>query len=203
VLKDKVARILSGPALGLTLRNRGIGLAAVTAPKQTETTPRWKVALTAEGHPLPLPTKIEFSRRPTTEEAALEPIAPSVLAEHQSVQFLAPHYRAGAALRQKVKALADRREVQARDVFDLGIVLIPRIGGRSEELRSVRSSLEEAMNRAMTLTYAEYKAQVVAYLHPDHAEPLGSSAAWEAMQLQVVEFLDKAIARERGRGHGP
>ena len=103
---------------------------------------------------------------------------------------------------QKVKALADRREVQARDVFDLGIVLIPRVGGRSEELRSVRPSLEEAMNRAMTLTYAEYKAQVVAYLHPDHAEPLGSSEAWEAMQLQVVEFLDKAIARERGRGHG-
>lgn len=105
-LKDRVSRILAGPALTLTLRNRGIQVGQISAPKQTETTQRWKVSLSMEGRSVPLPTKIEFSRRSTTEEAVLEPIAPSVVAEHQSMQFLAPHYPLAAALRQKVKALA-------------------------------------------------------------------------------------------------
>jgi Nucleotidyl transferase AbiEii toxin, Type IV TA system len=197
-LKERVSKILAGPALTLTLRNRGIQVGRITAPKQTETTQRWKVSLSMEGRSVPLPTKIEFSRRGTTEEAVLEPIAPSVVAEHQSMQFLAPHYPLGAALRQKVKALADRREVQARDVFDLGGVLIPRTGGRVDLLSPVRSDLQTAMERAMTLSYADYKAQVVSYLQPEHASAYGSPEAWDALQTGVVEYLDKALAREGG-----
>lgn len=196
-LKERVSRILGGTALTLTLRNRGIELVSVSAPKQTETTQRWKLGLSVEGHPVPLPTKIEFSRRGTTDEAVLEPIAPSVLAEHQSMLFLAPHYQLGAAMRQKVEALADRRVVQARDVFDLGGVLLPRAGGRVD-LRTVRSDIKAAMERAMTLSYADYKAQVVSYLHPEHAGSYGSHEAWDAMQLKVVEYLDEALTRGPG-----
>jgi hypothetical protein len=192
-LKEKVSRILAGPALTLTLRNRGIRLASVTAPKQTETTQRWKVSLSVEGQTIPLPTKIEFSRRATTDQAVLEPLAPAIVAEHQSMQFLAPHYPLGAALRQKVEALADRREVQARDVFDLGGVLIPRTGGKVELLRGVRSDIRVAMERAMTLSYADYKSQVVSYLQPEHAGAYGTPEAWDALQLQVVEYLDQAL----------
>src|SRR5437660_8677167 len=68
-LKEKVGRILEGPALSLPLKSRGISVREVSAPKQTETTQRWKVGLGAEGRSLPLPTKIEFSRRATREEA--------------------------------------------------------------------------------------------------------------------------------------
>ncbi|HSN15773.1 MAG TPA: nucleotidyl transferase AbiEii/AbiGii toxin family protein, partial [Anaeromyxobacteraceae bacterium] len=199
-LKDRVAGILSGPALTLALRNRGIEVAAVSAPKQTETTQRWKVALSVTGHPLPLPTKIEFSRRGATEEAVLEPIAPGVLEEHQSMLFLAPHYPAAAALRQKVRALAGRREVQARDVFDLGSVLIPRVGGRIEELRSGRTDLRAAMERAMTLSYADFKAQVGSYLRPEQLDAHGTPEAWDAMQMLVVDYLDRATSRARGEG---
>jgi len=195
-LKERVQKILGGPALTLTLRNRGIEVGTISSPKQTETTQRWKVGLSVAGHPV-LPTKIEFSRRGTTDEAVLEPIAPSVLAEHQSMLFLAPHYPLDAAVRQKVKALADRREVQARDVFDLGGVLIPRTGDKIDLLRSVRPIIRLAMERAMTLSYADYKAQVVSYLHPDHAGSYGSPEAWDALQLRVVEYLDRAL---RGGG---
>jgi hypothetical protein len=198
-LKERVSKILEGPALTLTLRNRGIQLSNITAPKQTETTQRWKMSLAVAGQSVPLPTKIEFSRRSTTDEAVLEPIASNVVAEHQSMQFLAPHYQLGAALRQKVKALADRKEVQARDVFDLGGVLIPRTGGRLEALRPVRSSdIRAAMERAMTLSYADYKAQVVSFLQPEHLGAYGSPEAWDALLVQVVEYLDKALTR----GHG-
>jgi hypothetical protein len=62
--------------------------------------------LSVAGGSVPLPTKIEFSRRSRTDEAVLEPLSPSIVAEHQTMQFLAPHYELGAAMRQKVQALA-------------------------------------------------------------------------------------------------
>src|SRR5437879_12806370 len=82
-LKEKVGKILEGPALLLPLKSRGISVHEVSAPKQTATTQRWKIGLAAEGRSLPLHTKIEFSRRETTEEARVEPVAASVLAEYQ------------------------------------------------------------------------------------------------------------------------
>jgi len=197
VLKDKVSGLLEGPALSLALRSRGIQVSGFSTPKQTETTQRWKVSLAVEGRAIPLPTKVEFSRRAPVDEAVLEVVSPGILEEHQSMTFLAPHYPLGAAVRQKIKALADRREVQARDVFDLGAVLIPRTGGEPDPHLPDRADLEGAMERAMTLSYADYVGQVVSYLHPDHRDSLGASESWDAIQLKVVEYLDEALRRGR------
>ncbi len=196
VLKDRMSRLLAGPALTLALRNRGLQLVSVSAP--TEATQRWKMALAMEGTAVPRPTKIEFSRREQTDSAVTEAVSPSVVAEHQSMTILAPHYPLGPAIRQKVSALADRREVQARDVFDLGAVLIPRTEAQIAHLQAVRSDVRSAMERAMSLSYSDYKGQVVAYLHPDFQAELGSEDAWDALQLKVVDYLDKSLARQRG-----
>ncbi len=190
-LKEKVSGVLSGPALSLALRSRGIAIGSVSAPKQTETTQRWKVGLSAEGHAIPLHTKIEFSRRPTMEESKVEPIAASVLAEHQLMPFLAPHYPLAAALRQKIGALAGRSVVQARDVFDLG-VLFARSGSKVDALGPIRSLLPKAIERAMDVSYADFKSQVGSYLQPDHLDTYGSREAWDALQMRVVDLLEKA-----------
>jgi hypothetical protein len=190
-LKEKVSAVLSGPALSPALRSRGIAIASVSAPKQTETTQRWKVGLSAEGHAIPLHTKIEFSRRPTMEESKVEPIAASILAEHQLMPFLAPHYPLAAALRQKVGALAGRSVIQARDVFDLG-VLFAKSGGKVDALHSIRSVLPKAIERATDVSYADFKSQVGSYLQPDHLDTYGSRGAWDALQMQVVDLLEKA-----------
>jgi Nucleotidyl transferase AbiEii toxin, Type IV TA system len=50
-LKDKVSGVLRGPPLSLALRSRGIAIASVSAPKQTETTQRWKLGLSPKGTP--------------------------------------------------------------------------------------------------------------------------------------------------------
>lgn len=194
-LKDKVSGVLSGQPLSLALRSRGIAIAGVSAPKQTETTQRWKVGLSAEGPALQFHTKIEFSRRPTMEESRVEPIAASVLAEHRLMPFLAPHYPLAASLRRKVGALASRSVVQARDVFDLG-VLFAKSGGMVDALQPIRSLLPKAIERAMDVSYADFKSQVGSYMRPDHLDAYASREAWDALQMRVVELLGKA-AHER------
>jgi len=194
-LKEKVTRILAAPSLALPLRSRGIEVSAVTAPKQTDTTQRWKVGLVAGV--APLHTKIEFSRRVTDQVPTVEALAGNVLAEYQLMPLIAAHYSLGPAMRQKVHALEGR--VKARDVFDLS-VLFARSGGRVEELRSLRPILPKAIDTAMAVSYADYRSQVVSYLHPDYLGTYGTREAWDALQLQVVENLEKARVRHLGRG---
>jgi hypothetical protein len=190
-LKEKVSAVLSGPVLSPALRSRGITITSASAPKQTETTQRWKIGLSVEGHATPLHTKIEFSRRPTMEESKVEAIAASVLAEHQLMAFLAPHYPLAAALRQKVGALVGRSAVQARDVFDLG-VLLATSGGKVDALEPIRSLLPKAVERAMEVSYADFRSQVGSYLQPDHLDTYGSREAWDTLQMRVVDLLEKA-----------
>jgi hypothetical protein len=192
-LKEKVSAVLSGQPLSLALRSRGIAIASVSAPKQTETTQRWKIGFSTEGHAVPLHTRIEFLRRPTMEESKVEPIAASVLAAYQLMPFLAPHYPLAAALRQKVGALAGRSVVQARDVFDLG-VLLARSGWKVDALKPIRSVLPKAIERAMDVSYAGFKSQVGSYLQPDHLDTYGSREAWDALQMRVVDLLEKAAS---------
>lgn len=189
-LKEKVGKILGGPALALPLRSRGISIGGVTAPKQAETTQRWKVGLVAGGA-LPLHTKIECSRRPTTEDAVVEAVSSTVLAEYQLMPVLAPHYPLAAALRQKVGALVGRSTVQARDVFDLA-VLLSRAGGRVDALRPMRAQIPKAIERAMDVSYDDFKAQVASYLKPEHLDEFGTRQGWEALQARVVDGLETA-----------
>ena len=107
--------------------------------------------------------------------------------------FLAPHYALATALRQKVEALAGRSVVQARDVFDLG-VLFAKAGGKVDALQSTRSDLPKAIERAMDVSYADFKSQVASYLQPDHLDTYGSREAWDALQMQVVDLLEKAAS---------
>jgi hypothetical protein len=191
-LKDKLDKIFAGPSLTLPLRSRGIAVSAVTAPKQTETTQRWKVALRAESHSLDLHTKIEFSRRPAGEEAKVEPVSAGLLSTYQLMPLLAPHYLLAVALRQKVSALVGRSAVQARDVFDLA-VLFAKAGGRVESLRPIRASIPKAVERAMEISYADYKSQVVSYLIPEQVDAHGSRQSWDAIQSSVVDALERAL----------
>jgi hypothetical protein len=190
-LLGRVNKLLEGPALSTPLRAVGIHVASVSTPKQTETTQRWTIALTVPGSSVPVPTKVEFSRREAIRAATVEPLDFAFAAEHRTQPVLLPHYPAAVAVVQKVRALAGRTEVQARDVFDLS-VLFARLGDPSAALQAARTLLPAGVSRAMEISYDDYAGQVVPYLEPVHAESFGSRAAWDALQLQVVEALERA-----------
>jgi hypothetical protein len=66
-------------------------------------------------------------------------------------------------------------------------------GAQGEGRRLRRFEIQKAIERCMEVSYDDYRGQVVSYLKPDQIEALGSRAAWDALQSQVVEFLEKAL----------
>ena len=91
---------------------------------------------------------------------------------HQLPPLMVSHYDAAAAFRQKVGALAGRRQTQARDVFDLHHLLVTGAGVN-----------------ALTVDFATFKSQVLVYLHPDEQERYDSTSVWESIVMEVVEVL--------------
>jgi hypothetical protein len=189
-LKNKVERLLRSPAVTAPLKAQGLTIVETSAPKQTDTTQRWKVGLRREGDELPIRTKIEFSRRDVIEGAKFEAANREVLRPYGLTPVLAVHYTTEAAIREKIHALASRSEPQAREVFDLSLLLArPDAAGLELEVAS-KKLLGGAIDRAMSISFDEYASQVVAFLEPAHAEVYADRAAWDAMQEDVVARLE-------------
>jgi predicted nucleotidyltransferase component of viral defense system len=190
-LFKNVDGLLRSPLVAAPLRTRGIEIAESSAPKQTETTQRWKVGLHVAGASLPVRTKIEFSRRgDVIEGAVFEATAPELLRPYGLTPILATHYGTHAAIVQKIHALAARAEPQARDVFDVSHLLAraDAVGLRLTEAQ--KTWLPGAVDHAMSVSYDEYVAKVVAYLEPSQAELFSARATWNAMQSSVVSMLE-------------
>jgi len=188
-LNEKVEAVLSSPQLGLLLRVSGIEISRRSNPKRTDTTQRWKIGLRAPGQASEIPTKIEFSYREGKGEHRIEAIPRRIVDPYALRSPLVPHYVGAAPTEQKVLALARRSETQARDVFDLDLLL------RSHPLTagSLDSTvLSEAAGRALQLPYAAFQGQVLPFLEADSVELYDDESSWEQMQTFVAERLEEA-----------
>ena len=122
-LRENVDAVLASPALKQALLTKQIEIEHITAAKQTDTTQRWKLGIRLAGGQ-PLPTKIEFSRRRGLDlDHPLEEVASEIIRTYELYPILVQHYSREAAFRQKIVALSRRTAVQARDVFDLKLLL--------------------------------------------------------------------------------
>jgi predicted nucleotidyltransferase component of viral defense system len=124
-LENRVDRTLASDALASVLRAAGVSVDATAAgkPKQIGTTRRWKVPLLVEGMGRPVRTKIEFSNRNGEQRFRLEAVPQEIVRPYAMRPPSVQHYELAPATEQKVKALAGRPETQARDVFDLDLLL--------------------------------------------------------------------------------
>jgi predicted nucleotidyltransferase component of viral defense system len=185
-LTENVDGILASPTLDAVLRSGGLAAGGFTKPKQTGTTQRWKVAITVSGRREPVRTKIEFSHRNGERRHVLEPVAPRIVAPYALRAPTMQHYTAQAATEQKIEALAGRSETQARDVFDLDLLL------RREPLTGVTIDpkiLTRAAERGLELPFAAFRDQVLPFLDPEVGELYAAPATWEQMQLFVTGTL--------------
>ena len=190
LLRDRVREVLESRPFRQILEARGLRIEHVTEHKQTDTTQRWKLGLDAQGTPVPLPTKIEFSRRGLDEGVAFGSIDAGVARVHQLPPLMLSHYDAATALRQKVGALAGRAQTQARDVFDLHHLL--KIGTDENVLRGLgHGVLARAGANALTVDFPMFKSQVLAYLPPEDQPRFDSSSVWDSMVLEVAEAFNR------------
>jgi len=186
--RDKVGEIMAARPFAQILAARGIAIDRVSAPKQTETTQRWKVGLRVEGRAAPLPTKIECSRRGLDPGVVFGSVDSRIARDYQLPTLMLSHYGAAAALLQKVGALAGRRETQARDVFDVHLLLA---GGATLAAGSDvdRDDLQRACANALAIDFGTFKSQVLAYLESDVQAQYDAASAWDTVVLEVVDRL--------------
>jgi predicted nucleotidyltransferase component of viral defense system len=188
-MRRKVDAILGSTALAHLLRLRGLEVVEVSAPKQTEATRRWKVGLAGEGGE-PTRTKLEFSGREGDRAGyRLDRLPAEVVAPYALPAPDVQHYEAAAASAQKVAALAGRTETQARDVFDLDLLLRRRPLAAGEVEASI---LAQASERVFELPYDAYRDQVLAFLESGVVELYEGVDAWERMQTFVAGALEEA-----------
>lgn len=187
-LADKVDETLAAPAITTLLRGAGITVAEVAKPKQTDTTQRWKLRLASASRDELISTRIEFSRRNGDERRSLEAVPERVVAPYALRAPTLLRYEAAPATEQKVKALAQRSETQARDVFDLELLFRTRPGTvKPGALDS--ATLKAAMERCVELPFAAFEAQVIPFIETDVAELYSDASIWEQMQAYVIDHL--------------
>jgi len=189
-LANNVDTILASPAFKQALRAKQIEIEHVSSAKQTDTTQRWKIGIQLASGPA-IPTKIEFSRRRGLDEGhLLEPVDTDLVNTYEVYPVLAQHYSRETAFRQKIAALSRRTVTQARDIFDLKLLLD---GGAGKEKlpEDVAAEIPHAIENAMTIGFDEFSGQVRAYLAADYQEYYGSRKVWESLQQEVIGALEQ------------
>lgn len=186
-LRKNVNHILGAPGFRRILSSSKIELGQISEPKQTDTTQRWKIHLRFEGSPGDLPTKIEFSRRNFDKGVIFESIDPDIARIHDVRPILASHYGLEAAFSQKIGALAGRTQTQARDVFDLA--LLAERGGPALKIRNDKKELAAACQNALSVSFDQFKSQVVAYLPAEYQSHYGTRKVWDSLQENVAKTL--------------
>src|SRR5438552_7408707 len=109
-MRNHVNRVLEAQPFLQTLRAQQIEIASFTAPKQTDTTQRWKIQLRVGATGTAVPTKIDFSRRGLDEGSIYEPVEAEIIRRYRLYPVFIQHYTTKAAFQQKINALASRKQ---------------------------------------------------------------------------------------------
>ncbi|MGB2763538.1 MAG: nucleotidyl transferase AbiEii/AbiGii toxin family protein [Candidatus Aminicenantaceae bacterium] len=188
VIRKKVNSILNSRPFTDILQVRNIEIEHITEHKQTETTQRWKLGLIVPYTEKPLPTKIEFSRRGLENPIKFESISPEILQTFKLSPIMANHYPAEITCQQKLRAIISRSTPQARDIFDLYILLASR-AEKVDLPEDLRSNLNKVKESILSMGFVIFKSQVISYLEPEDQHRFESEEAWDNIRLCVVETL--------------
>jgi hypothetical protein len=186
--EERIDAVLASRAFTDLLRLQGVELVDVAKTKPTDTTRRWKFAV--QGGGAWLNSKIEFSARGSTDPEVGFDVARADIGRAAGLRAVrANHYLPPAATRQKVRVLAERKETEPRDVFDLDLLVsrypnVVRAGDVEPELA------RKASDAAFAIPFEVYEELVVDYLEDEFVEIYHRREVWEEMVTRVAEFLE-------------
>lgn len=192
-LKDTVSAILKSKPFAQILQVHGIMIGRWSEPKQTETTQRWKMRLSIMGSDILLPTKIEFSRRGMKGNTIFEATDAELARNYHLSPIMANHYDSQSTYEQKVEAIITRSTTQARDIFDLNLLLNTGVD-RTISGSKLKARLREAESNVISVTFDIFKSQVLSYLHPDYQKQYDSASVWDDIVLNVAEAIKEGAS---------
>jgi len=192
-LKEVVMSILDAPTFQDNLSP--FGIIRTVAPdiaraKQTETTQRFKIHLISSSGE-DLFTKIEFSRRGFAGNVVVGALDDAILRAYRLAPLLVPHYDIDSAIAQKLHALAARKTVQARDIFDLYVLSSQYAGGNKPTGSIKTDSLSKAYERVFDLEFKQFRDTVVSYLSSEDQAVYNKPESWEEVRLKVAHFIEE------------
>jgi predicted nucleotidyltransferase component of viral defense system len=201
-VEEVVSSVLQGPALRVIARKAGIEVTDLSSPKQTDATRRWELGLKrlkTSRHPAR--TKIEFSARGTaSDDVEFSRVPDDIVAPYGMASPMVQHYGLTAAAEQKIAALALRSATKARDVFDLDLLLRQR-GVKPAPIRPLAAEHAlAAAERAIDVTYAAYRSEVLPFIDPEVLAIYDQKGAWETMRERVVRQLELLTDSHDGGG---
>jgi predicted nucleotidyltransferase component of viral defense system len=187
-LKKHVETLLASPTFSNMLRAQQLAVESVSSAKQTGTTQRWKLQIRVNGSPQAMPSKIEFSRRQFNPDLMLEAVDAELINRYRLYAVFTQHYTPAVAFLHKVEALALRNQTQARDLFDLKLLL--DMNARPLAGNELSRILPAAVENAIGIGYDDFAGQVLAYLEPEYQDRYRPRKVWETLQAEVVEALE-------------
>lgn len=190
-VKDVILNMIRSPSFSENLKPFGIEKIIppnIMKAKQTETTQRFKVHLmTFAGEDIL--TKIEFSRRGLKKGVVVEPVMDRILRTYKLPPLLVPHYDSQAAAAQKIEALALRKIVQARDIFDLYILSSQYRAG--ERVKVENGTSEKAQENVLEVSFGQFRDTVILYLSGDDRALYDSQKSWDEIKLKALNFIEE------------
>lgn len=197
-LKDIVMKILQGPSFQDTFRPFGIERVVppdISAAKQTGTTQRFKIHLiTSAGEDLF--TKIEFSRRGFRGKIVVQPVLSNISRAYMLPPLLIPHYDAESTILHKIGALADRSEVQARDIFDLYILSSQCKPSEVKGNALSPTKIDKAYKNIFEISFGQFRDTVISYLSPEDQGIYNSPSLWDEIKLKAANFSEELRSRK-------
>ncbi|MCM8831837.1 MAG: nucleotidyl transferase AbiEii/AbiGii toxin family protein [Candidatus Omnitrophica bacterium] len=193
VLKEIIMKILQSPLFNDGLKS--FGIEKVVAPdilkaKQTETTQRFKIHLiTSSGEDLF--TKIEFSRRGFDEGIVVEPVLDAILRIYKLPPLVVAHYNIQSTIQQKLNAIAYRKIVQARDIFDLYILSSQYNPTKRVQITINGEKKRKICENIYGVNFEEFRDTVLAYLSEEDQSVYNSSGLWDEVKLKVINFIEE------------
>jgi predicted nucleotidyltransferase component of viral defense system len=194
-LRKNVTTILESKSLANILQANEITVTNISTPKQTETTQRWKIAFRNASLNLDARTKVEFSRRGKNDGALFEAIDSSITQSYHLPPIVLSHYDRTTAILQKIAALAGRNITQARDIFDLYLLVgnKPLISFKNIALATKHSQFKtqatKALENLMGVNYKDFQSQVVTYLAAEYQKIYSSQETWQQIIGNVKQAL--------------
>lgn len=188
-VEEKVDAVLGSRSFNDLLRVQGVEVIDLAKTKQTDTTRRWKFAVRGDG--AWLNSKIEFSARGNTDPEISFDLARADIGRAAGLRAVkANHYLPPAATRQKIHVLAERRQTEPRDVFDLDLL----VSAHPDAVRRgdvPTDMVAKAIDAAFSIPFAAFEELVVEYLEDEFVELYDRPEVWEEMVGRVSEFLER------------